>query len=59
MEGLTILGYPGAKEKGLITQNNVNSTCIRTVSIYRAETTRGTGHGDVDNSTSVCLGIKG
>ena len=32
VEGLTILRYPrGVKNKGLITQKHVNSTCIRTV----------------------------
>ena len=32
VEGLTILRYPvGLRNKGLITQKNVNSTCIRTV----------------------------
>ena len=31
-EGLTILSFPrGVRNKGLITQKNVNSTCIRTV----------------------------
>ena len=32
VEGLTILCYPsGLRNKGLIIQKNVNSTCIRTV----------------------------
>ena len=32
VEGLTILQYPvGLRNEGLITQKNVNLTCIRTV----------------------------
>ena len=32
VEGLAILRYPvGLRQKGLITQKNVNSTCVRTV----------------------------
>ena len=58
VEGLAILRLPrGAQKKGLITQKNVNSTCVRTVLRYRVETLQvrqrltGTGRRGVSDST--------